>query len=48
MRHDLVPEEVKIDPVIRGTTLPATEQTAIKSAGFRKVLDRKGKVKPGA
>jgi hypothetical protein len=47
MRHDLMPEEVEIDPVIRGTTLPTAKQTAIESAGLCKVPDGKGKMKAG-
>ena len=48
MRDDLVPEEVEIDPVSRGTTLPTTEQIAIKGAGFCKVPDGEGEVEAGS
>jgi hypothetical protein len=47
MRDDLVPEEVEIDPVSRGTTLPTAEQIPVKIAGFCQVPNRESKVKTG-
>jgi hypothetical protein len=44
MRHDLVPEEVEIDPFVRRAALPAAEQAAIESARFPEVAHGEGEV----
>jgi hypothetical protein len=44
MRDDLVPEEVEIDPRIRGAALPAAEQAAIETARFVEVAHGEGEM----
>lgn len=45
MGHDLVSEEVEIDPFGRRSSLRTTEHVAVKGARFVEVVNRKGQVK---
>ncbi len=45
--HNLVAEEVKIDPFGRGTTLRTAQQGSVERAGLGKVAHRKCQVEPG-
>jgi hypothetical protein len=47
MSDDLVPEEVKIDPIGRGPSLRTLENSAIERARKRQIMDRKGEMKTG-
>ncbi len=38
MRHELVTEEIEIDPMIRAAALGTAEQTAIELAGSSKIV----------
>jgi len=48
MRHDLMAEEVEIDPFGRGPALLAFQKIAIKRARFAKVAHGKGEMESGA
>src|SRR5580698_654939 len=47
MRHDLVPEEVEIDPISTRSALFAFQNAAIKRTRFIKIANGKGKMKAG-
>jgi hypothetical protein len=47
MGYDLVATEVKVDPLIRASSLWAAEQTAIEGARCLEIVDRKGEMKRG-
>jgi hypothetical protein len=47
MRDDLVPEEVEVDPIVRGAALPASQEAAIEGACLDEVADGEGEVKAG-
>ena len=44
MGHDLVAEEVEIDPVLAAASLGASEQPAVERAGGFEVVDGEGEV----
>ena len=48
MGHDLVAEEVEIDPFVRGSALLAAKQLPVKRARLGEIANGKGKVKAGA
>ena len=48
MRNDLMAEEVEVDPFVRGTALPASQNLAVESARLGKVAHGKSKVKTGS
>ena len=45
MRHELVTEEVEIDPFVSATSLRTAEQAAVESTCLTKIVDRNGEVK---
>ena len=45
MGHNLMPIKVKVDPLIRTSPFATAQNVAIKGAGCRKIMHRKGKVK---
>jgi hypothetical protein len=48
MRHDLVPEEIEIDPFIRRAAFPAAEQANVESTRLGEVVHGEGEVKTRA
>jgi len=48
MGHDLVSEEVEIDPFGRRSALFATQQLPVERACFGKIADRESEVESGA
>jgi hypothetical protein len=45
MGHDLVPIEVKVNPLVRATAFRAAQKLPIKPARLGKVVDRKRQMK---
>jgi len=44
MRHDLMPMQVEVDPMVGTATFGAAKQPAVKASRSLKVVDWKGKV----
>ena len=47
MGDDLMAEEVEIDPFVRGSAFPATQQLPVKRARLGEIANGKGKVEAG-
>jgi hypothetical protein len=45
MRHELMAEEIEIDPVVRAAPLGATKQAAVEGARAREIVNRNRQVK---
>jgi hypothetical protein len=48
MGDDLMPEEVEIDPLGRGSAFRTFQNAAVETSRSVKVMNRKGKMKTGA
>jgi len=47
MGHDLMAEEVEIDPFARGSAFPAAKQLPVKRARLGEIANGKGEVEAG-